>query len=361
MQVYNLTDDANFDPGIYVWEGAQWKAVTPASSATVTADNGLTKTGSNIQLGGDLTQATTLGLGTSHTLGLTGTAAVNIANPLNLAGNLRYKTSATNGHVLTTDASGNADWKAAPVTTANNGLSMSGTTAQLGGTLTKNTALDLSSHTLGLTGTGAFTIANPATLSGATTVSGALTISSGSPGANKVLTSNASGLATWQTPAAPAGVTADNGLTTTGDTIQLGGSLTKETTVTLGANNLLLNATGAGKMAIGDTSSLNSSAILEVNSTDKGVLLPRVALLSNIDQTTIPNPVLGLTVYNTASPSDNTITPGLVTWDGSSWRRMLTEIYGGSSLAKLPLVSLSNITINGTLMTQPVFGSISIK
>jgi hypothetical protein len=56
-QVYNLTDDANFDPGIYVWEGAQWKPVTPASPASV----------------GDLTKATTLGLGASHTPGLSGT------------------------------------------------------------------------------------------------------------------------------------------------------------------------------------------------------------------------------------------------------------------------------------------------
>lgn len=47
------------------------------------------------------------------------------------------------------------------------------------------------------------------------------------------------------------------------------------------------------------TASPNASAILDVNSAHKGVLFPKVFLLSFIDNTTITNPATGLLVYNT--------------------------------------------------------------
>ncbi|GAA4346819.1 hypothetical protein GCM10023185_01420 [Hymenobacter saemangeumensis] len=50
-----------------------WQQLATASGAAITADNGLTKTGQNIQLGGPLTGNTTVGLGNSHlTLSSTG-------------------------------------------------------------------------------------------------------------------------------------------------------------------------------------------------------------------------------------------------------------------------------------------------
>ncbi|GHV07553.1 hypothetical protein FACS1894160_0330 [Bacteroidia bacterium] len=124
----------------------------------------------------------------------------------------------------------------------------------------------------------------------------------------------------WE-PAGSADV--ENGLTLSGGTVQLGGALTKATTVTLGDNNLYLNATGAGKVGIGSAPA-SSSAILEINAADKGVLLPRVALTSNTDNTTVPNPALGLLVYNTGTGVSPTTGPYTVTgylfWSGSSWK-----------------------------------------
>ena len=71
------------------------------------------------------------------------------------------------------------------------------------------------------------------------------------------------------------------------------------------------------------TTNISPSAMLEVFSTNKGVLLPRVALDSNTDQTTVPNPAVGLTVYNTAA--GNFKIEGFLTWDGSVWVRLASE------------------------------------
>jgi hypothetical protein len=45
------------DSSVYVWTGSQWRQV---GGATITASNGLTKTGNNIKLGGTLTENTTI-------------------------------------------------------------------------------------------------------------------------------------------------------------------------------------------------------------------------------------------------------------------------------------------------------------
>lgn len=47
-----------------------------------------------------------------------------------------------------------------------------------------------------------------------------------------------------------------------------------------------------------NTTTPNPSAVLDVVSTNKGLLIPRVSLTGNTDLTTIPNPANGLLVYN---------------------------------------------------------------
>ncbi len=66
---------------------------------------------------------------------------------------------------------------------------------------------------------------------GGTELTGPIKISGGAPGAGKVLTSDADGDATWQTPIA--GLTAaTNGLNVSGTTVKLGGALTETTAIT---------------------------------------------------------------------------------------------------------------------------------
>lgn len=72
------------------------------------------------------------------------------------------------------------------------------------------------------------------------------------------------------------------------------------------------------------TSSPDKDAMLEVVSSDKGILLPRVEL----ESLSMPNPltahVAGMIVYNTASNGTNlnTVFPGLYYNDGQSWIRL---------------------------------------
>src|SRR5574343_291697 len=74
------------------------------------------------------------------------------------------------------------------------------------------------------------------------------------------------------------------------------------------AQNVGINATGALP---------NSSAMLDVSATNKGILIPRVALTGTTDVTTIPGASNWLTVFNTATVSD--VTTGIYYWNGTVW------------------------------------------
>src|SRR6218665_1394569 len=71
------------------------------------------------------------------------------------------------------------------------------------------------------------------------------------------------------------------------------------------------------QVGIGTTNPSASSA-LEIRSTNSGLLIPRVALTSSTDITTIPAPATSLMIYNTSAVSD--ITPGFYYWEGS-WKK----------------------------------------
>lgn len=65
----------------------------------------------------------------------------------------------------------------------------------------------------------------------------------------------------------------------------------------------------------------DASAMLEVKASNKGLLIPRVSLLSTTDNTTIASPATSLLVYNEATAND--VTPGYYYWTGSKWMRLL--------------------------------------
>ena len=68
----------------------------------------------------------------------------------------------------------------------------------------------------------------------------------------------------------------------------------------------------------------NSSTMLDVEATNKGVLLPRVELSSSTDATTIvPQNEVGLLVFNTKATAD--IEVGYHFWDGTKWVAMFSE------------------------------------
>lgn len=77
-----------------------------------------------------------------------------------------------------------------------------------------------------------------------------------------------------------------------------------------------------------DGSAPNQSAMLDVKSTNKGLLVPRVALTGTGDITTVPNRVESLLIYNTATAgtSPNNVTPGYYYWSGTKWVLLQTNL-----------------------------------
>lgn len=67
-------------------------------------------------------------------------------------------------------------------------------------------------------------------------------------------------------------------------------------------------------------------AMLDIDSDNSGIVIPRVALTATNLQTpiTAPTPEIGLMVFNiaTAGTPPNNVTPGFYYWDGSNWQRM---------------------------------------
>lgn len=67
------------------------------------------------------------------------------------------------------------------------------------------------------------------------------------------------------------------------------------------------------------TTNPDSSSILDLKSSNSGLLIPRINLTSTTDNTTVPNPANALLVYNLSTASD--VVPGFYYWD-SKWKKM---------------------------------------
>jgi len=87
---------------------------------------------------------------------------------------------------------------------------------------------------------------------------------------------------------------------------------------------VLFGTVVSAQVKIGGTDGTpNANAMLEVEATDKGVLLPRVALESTASANPLSAHVQGMTVYNTASVGD--VTPGQYYNDGTKWNRVVNS------------------------------------
>jgi hypothetical protein len=70
-----------------------------------------------------------------------------------------------------------------------------------------------------------------------------------------------------------------------------------------------------------DGSTPDGSAMLDVKSTNKGLLPPRIALTAINSVGPVVAPAIGLQVYNTATDGTppNEVTPGYYCWNGTQW------------------------------------------
>lgn len=90
---------------------------------------------------------------------------------------------------------------------------------------------------------------------------------------------------------------------------------------------LLITQLSFSQVGIGTTNPSPSSA-LDIRSTNSGLLIPRVGLMSTTDTNTIPNPATSLLVYN--SNTSNDVMPGFYYWEGS-WKTLKGTTSGSSS------------------------------
>lgn len=99
---------------------------------------------------------------------------------------------------------------------------------------------------------------------------------------------------------------------------------------------------------IGDNPTMiQQSAALEVESTSKGVLIPRLALTSVTDATTITGGnIASLLVYNTATAAG--ISPGFYYWNGTAWTRIVSSADIASLVAATETVTTLVDNGNGT-------------
>lgn len=115
---------------------------------------------------------------------------------------------------------------------------------------------------------------------------------------------------------------ADNGLSVNNATVQLGGTLNKATTIAQGTSQLSITSTNtsASSAILG-----NNNAVLKLDAANKGFILPRIALKNETDNTTIPISAAdkGMLVYHT---DNNKMEEGLYSWNGGSWKQLITQI-----------------------------------
>lgn len=93
--------------------------------------------------------------------------------------------------------------------------------------------------------------------------------------------------------------------------------LTATASIRVQAQNVGINSTGGTP---------DASAMLDVSSTNKGLLIPRVALTATNAAGPISSPTTSLLVYNTATAGTvpNNVIPGYYYWNGTAWIALAT-------------------------------------
>lgn len=91
------------------------------------------------------------------------------------------------------------------------------------------------------------------------------------------------------------------------------------------SQNVGINATG---------STPDATAGLDIDFSNKGLLIPRVALTATNSAGPITTPTTSLLVYNTATAGSapNNVTPGYYFWTGTAWTRLSNGTQGGWDL-----------------------------
>jgi hypothetical protein len=96
---------------------------------------------------------------------------------------------------------------------------------------------------------------------------------------------------------------------------------------------LMISATVSAQIKIGDNSTVkNVNSVLEIESTNKGLLMPRIALTNTTNIAPFTATIVaGMTIYNTATVGD--VTPGFYYYEGTKWVRVADATASGVATA----------------------------
>ncbi|MEI6349117.1 MAG: hypothetical protein WCP69_14310 [Bacteroidota bacterium] len=110
-----------------------------------------------------------------------------------------------------------------------------------------------------------------------------------------------------------------------------------------------------------DGSNPNSSSMLDINSANKGILIPRVSLTGTLDVSTITTPATSLLIYNTASAGiiPNNVVPGFYFWNGSQWTRIGNAVHTHENLTQG--TGITAFTYNGGTATTVGLANTSVS
>ena len=112
-------------------------------------------------------------------------------------------------------------------------------------------------------------------------------------------------------------------------------------------------ANASAQSGIGTTTP-DPSAKLDVSSTNKGFLPPRVTLTSTTDIITIPNPATALLVYNTGNNVN--LSAGYYYWNGTAW----TKIGNSGSILASNTVTISATGAAPTTGTRTIDKTVAV-
>ena len=121
------------------------------------------------------------------------------------------------------------------------------------------------------------------------------------------------------------------------------------------AQSIGINATGADPA---------SSAMLDVSSTNSGLLIPRIALTATNAATPVTSPATSLLVYNTATAgtAPNNVVPGYYFWNGSAWVLLVASSTNGNvgirNVSPTQALDVTgNVRFSGALMPNNAAGT----
>ncbi len=89
------------------------------------------------------------------------------------------------------------------------------------------------------------------------------------------------------------------------------------------------------QVKVGDNpTAINPNAVLEIESTNQGVLMPRLSLLSTINPSPLNAHIAGMAVYNTSTIAD--VSPGFYYNDGAKWVKFAQNFVAISGITLTP-------------------------